>query len=160
MSAIKKSGLKTLIPVLLLLIFFSCDPKKGENSPSGNSDEIISIDYSDIGGEAGNYTIVKITKDSARLETGVTQKKIHKEWKSAITPKAWQNLTSAIDATTLDKIRSSPSKQPVDGFDETFQIRTRKKYHAYVNAYADTVHYRQLEKLKASIQNMIPQEYK
>ncbi len=160
MSAIKKSGLKTIIPILLLLIFFSCDSKKKENGLSGNPNGIISIGYSDIGGEAGNYMIVKITKDSARMETGATRGKIHKEWKSAITPETWQNLTASIDTASLDKIRSSPSKQAVDGFDETFQIRTRKKYHAYVNAYADTVHYRQLEKLKAQIQNMIPQEYR
>jgi hypothetical protein len=160
MSAIKNLGLKIFCPILLLLIFFCCDSKKTENISSANPNEIISINYSDIGGDLGNYKIIKITKDSIHLETGITNKKTHKEWKSAITPKIWQNLTSAIDVKTLDKIKSSPSKQSVDGFDETFQIRTPKKYHAYVNSYVDTVYYKQLQKLKDQIQNILPTEYK
>ncbi|GAA4150667.1 hypothetical protein GCM10022217_03840 [Chryseobacterium ginsenosidimutans] len=160
MSAIKNLGLKIFCPILLLLIFFCCDSKKTENSSSANPNEIISINYSDIGGDLGNYKIVKITKDSIHLETGITNKKTHKEWKSAITPQIWQNLTSTIDVKTLDKIKSSPSKQSVDGFDETFQIRTPKKYHAYVNSYVDTVYYKQLQKLKDQIQNILPTEYK
>ncbi|WP_027379942.1 hypothetical protein [Chryseobacterium daeguense] len=158
MSAIKNLGLKISFPVFLLLIFFSCDSKKNEAAPFGPN-EIISVNYSDIGGELGNYKIVKVTKDSIHLETGITQNKIHKEWKSAIAPQTWKQIISTIDVGTLDKIKSSPSKQSVDGMDETFQIRTRKKYHAYVNSFADTVYYKQLQKLKDQIQNILPQEY-
>jgi hypothetical protein len=160
MSAIKYLSLKIFSLTVLLLIFFSCDRKKNENISSTNPSEIISINYSDIGGQLGNYKIVKVTKDSIHLETGITNKKIHKEWKSAITPQIWAKLTSTIDVKTLDKIKSSPSKQSVDGFDETFQIRTPKKYHAYVNSYADTVYYKQLQKLKDQILNILPTEYK
>ncbi|MDQ0592922.1 hypothetical protein QFZ37_001291 [Chryseobacterium ginsenosidimutans] len=160
MSAIKNLGLNIFFLIFLLLIFFSCNEKKTENNPPKNSTEIISINYSDIGGDLGNYKIVKITKDSIHLEIGITKNKIHKEWKSAITPHIWQNLISTIDIKTLDKIKSSPSKQSVDGFDETFQIRTSKKYHAYVNSYVDTVYYKQFQKLKDQIQNILPTEYK
>ncbi len=160
MSAIKNHGLKIFFPILLLLIFFSCDDKKSRNIISKNPNAIISINYSDIGGELGNYKIVKITKDSIQLQTGITNSKIHKEWKSSINSQAWNRLTSTIDVKTLDKIKSSPSKQSVDGFDETFQIRTAKNYHVYVNAYADTIYYQQLQKLKDQIQNVLPSEYK
>lgn len=159
MSAIKYFSLKIFSLTVLLLIFFSCDDKKTEKISSTNPNEIISISYSDIGGELGNYKIVKVTKDSIHLETGVTNNKTHKEWKSAIKPQVWEKLTSTIDVKTLDKIKSSPSKQSVDGFDETFQIRTPKKYHAYVNSYVDTVYYKQLQKLKDQIQAILPTEY-
>lgn len=160
MSAIKYLSLKIFFLTVLLLIFFSCDSKKTENISSTNPNEIISINYSDIGGQLGNYKIVKVTKDSIHLEKGITNNKIHKEWKSAITPQIWEKLTSTLDVKTLDKIKSSPSKQSVDGFDETFQIRTVKKYHAYVNSYADTVYYKQLQKLKDQIQILLPTDYK
>ncbi|MCS3531528.1 hypothetical protein [Chryseobacterium sp. JUb7] len=160
MSAIKNLGLKIFSPMLLLLIFFSCDDKKPENTGSKNPNDIIFIRYSDIGGELGNYKIIKITKDSIQLETGITNNKTHKEWKSSINSQVWNQLTSTIDVKTLDKIKSSPSKQSVDGFDETFQIKTVKKYHVYVNAYADTIYYKQLQKLKDQIQNILPTEYK
>ena len=159
MSAVKYFSLKIFSLTVLLLIFFSCDTKKTDNISSTNPNEIISINYSDIGGELGNYKIVKITKDSIHLEAGVTNNKTHKEWKSAITAQVWKKLTSTIDVKTLDDIKSSPSKQSVDGFDETFQIRTAKKYHAYVNSYVDTVHYKQLQKLKDQIQALLPTEY-
>ncbi|GAA5096328.1 hypothetical protein GCM10023210_29930 [Chryseobacterium ginsengisoli] len=160
MSAIKYLSLKIFFLTVLLLIFFSCDSKKTENISSTNPNEIISIKYSDIGGQLGNYKIVKVTKDSIHLEEGITNNKIHKEWKSAITPQIWGKLTSTLDVKTLDKIKSSPSKQSVDGFDETFQIKTAKKYHAYVNSYADTVYYKQLQKLKDQIQILLPTDYK
>jgi hypothetical protein len=159
MSAIKYFSLKIFSLLVLLLIFFSCDNKKNEDNSSKSPNDIISISYSDIGGELGNYKIVKVTKDSIHIEQGITNNKTHKEWKSAIQPQVWEKLTSTIDVKTLDKIRSSPSKQSVDGFDETFQIRTPKKYHAFVNSYVDTVYYKQLQKLKDQIQAIIPTEY-
>ncbi|MFC5871143.1 hypothetical protein ACFP3I_00885 [Chryseobacterium arachidis] len=144
---------------VLLLIFFSCDTPKSESIPSKNPNEVISINYSDIGGQFGNYKIFKVTRDSIHFEEGITNNKTHKEWKSAISPEVWQRIVSTVDVKTLDNIRSSPSKQSVDGFDETFQIRTGNKYHVYVNSYVDTVHYQQLQKLKNQIQNILPLEY-
>lgn len=158
MSAIKYHSLKLFSLFILLLIFFSCNRKKEENY-SGNANEIISISYSDIGGDLGNYKIVKINNDSVFAEQGVSAKKIHKEWKSAITPQIWKRVTASLNVKTLDKIKSSPSKQPVDGFDETFQIRTPKKYHVYVNSYSDTIYYQQLQKLKDQINALLPTEY-
>ena len=159
MSAIKNLGLKIFAPIFLLLIFFSCNDQKTDRISPKNPNEIISINYSDIGGQLGSYKIVKITKDSIHLETGITNNRTHKEWKSKITPQIWQKITSTIDVKTLDKIQSSPSKQSVDGFDETFQIRTQKKYHVFVNSYADTTYYKQLQHLKDQIQIILPLEY-
>ena len=156
MSAIKNLGLKIFSPILLLLIFFSCNSKQDEKIPSKNPNEIIFIGYSDVGGSLGEYKIIKITKDSIHLEQGVADNKIHKEWHSAITPQIWKNITSTIDVRTLDKIKSSPSKQSVDGIDETFQIRTPKKSHVYVNSYIDTVYYKQFQELKNQLEIILP----
>jgi len=156
MSAIKNLGLKIFSPILLLLIFFSCNSKQDEKIPSKNPNKIISIGYSDVGGGLGEYKIIKITKDSIHLEQGVANNKIHKEWHFAITPQIWKNITSTIDVRTLDKIKSSPSKQSVDGIDETFQIRTPKKSHVYVNSYIDTIHYKQFQELKNQLEIILP----
>lgn len=158
MSAIKYHGLKMFSCLILLLIFHSCKQKES-GSAGKDPDKIMAISYSEIGGPLGNYSIVKVTKDSIHAEQGVTKNKTHKEWKSAISPQTWKRLTANIDVKALDGIKSSPSQQSVDGFDETFQIRTPKKYHAYVNAFVDTAHYGQLKKLKDQIRALLPTEY-
>ncbi|GEN77112.1 hypothetical protein [Chryseobacterium hagamense] len=158
MSAIKYHGLKIFSCLILLLIFISCNPKES-SSANGDPNGIISISYSEIGGPLGNYSMVKVTQDSIYAEQGVTRNRTHKEWKSAISLQTWKRLTSNIDVKTLDRIKSSPSQQSVDGIDETFQIRTPKKYHAYVNAFVDTAHYGQLKKLKDQIRALLPTEY-
>jgi len=159
MPAINYFGKKVMAPLLLLLASFSCNGNTSETASSRKPDEIISISYSDIGGEEGEYKIVRITRDSVHAEAGTTRTKTHHEWKSAISLKTWHSLTSALDINTLGRIKSSPSKQSVDGYDETFQIRTAEKYHAYVNSYADTVYYKQLQRLKDRIRIIIPPEY-
>jgi GTP-binding protein EngB required for normal cell division len=156
MSAIKKLGLKIFSPILLLLIFFSCNNKQDEKISPKNPNEITFIGYSDVGGTLGDYKIVKVTEDSIHLEQGVANNKIHKEWHSAITPQIWKNISSTINIKTLDKIKSSPSKQSVDGIDETFQIRTPKKSHVYVNSYIDTIHYKQFQELKNQLEIILP----
>ena len=156
MSAIKNLGLKIFSLILLLLIFFSCNNKQTEKNSLKNPNEIIFIGFSDVGGTSGDYKIIKVTKDSIHLEQGVANNKIHKEWHSAITPQIWKNITSTIDLGTLDKIKSSPSKQSVDGIDETFQIKTPKKSHVYVNSYIDTIHYKQFQELKNQLEIILP----
>ncbi|KAA0130458.1 hypothetical protein FY557_01660 [Chryseobacterium sp. SN22] len=158
MSAIKYPGLKIFSILILLLIFISCN-RKESGSANKDPNEIILISYSEIGGPLGNYSIIKVTEDSIHAEQGVTKSKTHKEWKSALSPQTWRRLISNIDVKALDRIKSSPSQQSVDGFDETFQIRTSKKYHAYVNAFVDTAHYGQLKKLKDQMRALLPTEY-
>lgn len=156
----KKLHLKILFSILLLSAFFSCDKK--ETVPvTGNrtSNEITFISMSHIGGTLGEYTIVKVTKDSVFAEKGATANKTHKEWASSINIDTWKRLISPINVNDLDDIKSSPSQQPVDGIDETFQIRTPAKSHIYVNSFADTVHYRQLQQFKEQLVLILPKEY-
>ncbi len=159
MPATKNIFLKSFFSIFLLSTFFSCIK---ETKPTGNKDpyEITSISLSDIGGHLGSYRIIKVTRDSITAEKGTTSNQIHKKWASTISPDAWRQLASSIHITDLDYIKSSPSRQPMDGIDETFQIRTPKKSHIYVNAYVDTVHYQQLQQLKEQLNNILPEEYK
>ncbi|REC76134.1 hypothetical protein DRF60_14730 [Chryseobacterium elymi] len=158
--AIKNNYLKLLFSMFLVPAFFSCDKTKEQNPATHkNPNEITFISVSNIGGGQGDYKIIKVTKDSIHAEKGITARQIHKEWSTAINAQIWKQLISSIHTKDLDEIQSSPSKQSVDGIDETFQIRTPKKSHIYVNSYADTLHYRQLKQFKEQLNLILPTEY-
>lgn len=160
MPTTKNVYLKLIFPIFLLSVFFSCDSKKSEQAPaSKNSNEITLIRLSHIGGTLGEYRIVKVTKDSIFAEKGATVNKTHQEWAATINKDTWKQLTSSINIKDLDNIKSSPSQQSVDGIDETFQIRTSKKAHFYVNSFADPEHYKQLQQLKEQLDKILPKEY-
>ncbi|AZA77840.1 hypothetical protein EG347_10070 [Chryseobacterium sp. G0186] len=160
MPTTKNIHLKILFSILLLSAFFSCDKQKQTSPiPSNDLNEITSIRLSHIGGTLGEYKIIKVTKDSVFAEKGATVNKTHQEWVSAINPDTWKKLKSSINVKDLDHIKSSPSQQSVDGIDETFQIRTSKKIHIYVNSFADTEHYKQLQQFKEQLDQILPKEY-
>lgn len=159
MPTTKNTSLKILFSIFLLSVFFSCETKKQETVLPKNSNEITFISMSHIGGILGEYRIVKVNKDSIFAEVGATANHTHKEWTSSINTDTWKQLVSYINSKDLDDIKSSPSQQSVDGIDETFQIRTPKKSHIYVNSFADTVHYKQLQQLKEHLNLLLPKEY-
>ncbi|OCA79963.1 hypothetical protein BBH99_04850 [Chryseobacterium contaminans] len=158
MPTTKNVYLKLIFPIFLLSAFFSCDSKKSKQS-AASANEITLIRLSHIGGTMGEYRIIKATKDSVFVEKGATANKTHQEWASAITPDTWKQLISSINVKDLDKIKSSPSQQSVDGIDETFQIRTSRKAHFFVNSFADPKHYKQLQQLKEQLDKILPKEY-
>lgn len=158
MSAIKINSLKTLFSIFLLLTLFSCNKENSDKKLlSGKPEEITFIGLSYVGGEQGNYRIIKITKDSIHLETRTNEVKKHKSWKKSITPETWKKLTSWFQIKDLSLVESSSSIQSIDGIDESFQIKTTKKSHVFVNAYND-VHYKQFENFKNQLNTILPQE--
>lgn len=147
-----------LFSIFLLLTLFSCNKENSDKKLlSGKPEEITFIGLSYVGGEQGNYRIIKITKDSIHLETGTNEVKKHKSWKKSITPETWKKLTSWFKIKDLSLVESSPSIQSIDGIDESFQIKTTKKSHVFVNAYND-VHYKQFENFKNQLNTILPQE--
>ncbi|MDQ1097406.1 MULTISPECIES: hypothetical protein [Chryseobacterium] len=158
MSAIQAIRTKHIFPIIVLLMFFSCrkEPEKSRHISSGQITQIV-LSY--IGGNRGFYTIIKVSPDSLHVEKGNTINKKHAEKNVAISKATWQRLIKPIDIRTLNRIRSSPSKQSVDRTDETFQVRTPAEVHVYVNAYADTIHYRQLEKFKIELKKILPKDH-
>ncbi|WP_336958122.1 hypothetical protein [Chryseobacterium contaminans] len=159
MPTTKNVYLKLIFPIFLLSAFFSCDSKKTKQTVTSEN-EITFIRLSHIGGTMGEYRIIKITRDSVFAEKGATANKTHQEWASAINMNTWKQLISSINVKDLDKIKSSPSQQSVDGIDETFQIRTSRKAHFFVNSFADPEHYKQLQQLKEQLDKILPKEYK
>lgn len=156
MSTAKTNGLRTILSVFLLLTFFCCTEKRSENTLSARDrEEIVFIGLSNVGGELGNYSSIRVNKDSIHFEGGMTANKKHQEWHKAITPQIWKNLISSIRIKDLNLIESSPSIQPIDGIDETFQVKTTKKSHVFVNAHSDR-HYRQFEEFKIKLNNLLP----
>ncbi|MCJ7933168.1 MAG: hypothetical protein MUW56_05905 [Chryseobacterium sp.] len=160
MPTTKNTHLKILFSIFLLSAFFSCNKKEPAQTVGTDPHEITSISLSHIGGTLGNYRIIKVSKNSISAEKGATSNQTHKKWDSAVSDNTWKQLTSSIHMVDLDHIKSSPSQQSVDGIDETFQIRTPKKSHIYVNSYVDTVHYRQLQQLKEQLYTILPKEYR
>lgn len=162
MPTTKNIHLKIFFSILLLSAFFSCDKQQKQKSAvgTGNPREITFIGLSNIGGSQGYYRIIKVTKKSITAEKGITSRKTHQSWSSDISTDTWKQLTSLIKVEDLDRIKSSPSQQSVDRMDETFQIRTPKKGHVYVNSFVDTIHYKQLQQLKDQLDKILPKEYK
>lgn len=158
MSAVKISDLKIFVSIFLLLIFFSCSDKTVDKSSDAETEHITSISLSEIGGQLGHYKVIKATKDSIHFETGTTSTKKHNEWHSAIKSETWKSLVSSFKIKKLDSIKSSPSIQPIDGIDESFQIKTNKKSHVYVNAYSD-INYKQFADFKLQLNRILPKEY-
>lgn len=159
MSAIKTSILKGLFSMFLLLTFSSCSKEEKTVSKADHKGpEIITyIGMSKVGGKLGSYNIIKITKDSIHIVRGNSNPKNHKEIHQSLQTKDWQKLTSSFVIKDLNHIKSSESIQAIDGMDETFQIKTSKKGHFYVNTYNDTLHYPQFEKFKMNLNKIIPQ---
>lgn len=157
MSTVKTVSLRSFISMFLLLIFFSCGKNVENKSSSTSPEEITFIGLSNVGGELGSYSNIKVTEDSIHLEQGMTADQKHSEWHKAISSTTWKNLTSSFKIKDLSLIESSPSIQHLDGMDETFQIKTTKNSYVYVNAYSDT-HYRQFEEFKIKLQNILPKK--
>ncbi len=159
MSAIKLNILKIFFSILLLLTLLFCTQNESaKKTSSANHEEITFIELSHVGGELGSYSNLKITKDSIHFERGMSANKTHNEWHNKISTKDWKNLTSSFKIKDFNSIESSPSIQPIDGMDETFQIKTTKSSHVFVNAYSDK-HYRQFEEFKIKLQNIIPKKH-
>ncbi|WP_294279690.1 hypothetical protein [uncultured Chryseobacterium sp.] len=157
MSAIQPTRMN-FFPIVVLLMFFSCH-KEPEKPGPASSGEISQIILSYVGGNRGSYMIIKVSQDSIHVEKGNTTDKSHTENNKAISEATWKQLIKPIDIRTLNKIRSSPSQQSVDRTDETFQVKTRNKVHVYVNAYTDTLHYRQLEHFKIQLEKILPTDH-
>lgn len=151
-------GLKIVFSMFLLLIFFSCSEQGRKRDPDSEAEVITFIGMSEIGGQMGYYRVIKITKDSIFFETGETVNKKHQEWRSAIKPDSWSKMISSFKIEKLDSIKSSQSIQAIDGIDESFQIKTNKKSHVYVNAQNDK-NYSQFAHFKQELFKIIPQKY-
>lgn len=158
MSAIKISGLKSFVPLLLLLIFSCSETSKSEKKNTGD-ERVEYIVFSRVGGRGGNYKTIRISQDSVVLSLGNTSRNLHKIWKKALSDKTRDELFGKLKINQLSFIKSSESVQANDGADETFQIKTSRTSYVFVNAYNDEYNYSQLENFKTQLKKIIPKEF-
>ena len=157
MSAIKNAGLKMFFPVFLLLIFSCKDSSKKVKNTGFETIEYVV--YSQVGGKDGSYKTVKVTQDSIILNKGKTAFNVHKTWKTKLSEKQKKSIFNQLKVNQLAFIRSSASKQFKKEIDETFQVKTTKTSHVFVNAFNDEENYKQLKNFKTELDKLIPKEY-
>lgn len=158
MSAVKISGLKIFFPVFLLLIF-SCSEIKNKEKKKSGEDKIEYVIFSVVGGHGGYYKTIKVTQDSVFLVTGNTVSNVHKSWKKHLPELKRQEILGQLKIHQFMFIKSSESRQPVDGVDETFQIKTKDSSYVFVNAYNDEENYPQLKNFKTKLSTILPKQY-
>lgn len=157
MSAIKNAGLKIFFPVFLLLIFSCTDSSKEVKNTDFETIEYVV--YSQVGGKDGSYKTVKVTQDSIILNKGKTALNLHKTWEAKLSKQQKNSIFNQLKVNQLAFIRSSESKQFKKEIDETFQVKTTKTSHVFVNAFNDEENYKQLKNFKTELEKLIPKEY-
>ncbi|WP_312077268.1 hypothetical protein [Chryseobacterium sp.] len=158
MSAIKKSGLRIFFPMLLLLIF-SCSESKKTDKKKSEEDKVEYVIFSIVGGHGGYYKTIKVTHDSLLLATGNASSNTHKSWKQIVPEQKSKEILGQLNIHQFMFIKSSESRQPVDGVDETFQIKTKDSSYVFVNAYNDKENYQQLKNFKTKLNTILPKQY-
>jgi len=144
-------------PVFLLLIFSCKDSSKKVKNTGFETIEYVV--YSQVGGKDGSYKTVKVTQDSIILNKGETALNLHKTWKAKLSKQQKNSIFNQLKVNQLAFIRSSESKQFKKEIDETFQVKTTKTSHVFVNAFNDEENYKQLKNFKTELEKLIPKEY-
>lgn len=105
----------------------------------------------------GGRTFINASKDS--IESSATGGRTQEtpSFKKKINAKDWQKLVSGIDTSLLDKTKSGERRGHYDGPDQIFRIKTSNKEYEFYNVPEESEGYKQLEKLKTSLDNLRPQ---
>ena len=104
----------------------------------------------------GGSTSITATPDSLEsvARGGRTQefpnvnKKISKE--------DWNKLVNGLDIKLLDQTQRGERRGHYDGPDQIFQMLTTEKEYEFYNVPAESAGYKQLEKLKTDLNNLLP----
>lgn len=108
--------------LLNLFLFVGC---------SSNSQSINRISYNSVGGEAGGYANVALTKDSINGTIGSPNVKIIIKEKMQKT--LWDSLTKSATLDDFKKIKSGKSVISIDGIDTTIKIETDEESYSLLN---------------------------
>lgn len=104
---------------------------------------ISKISYSSTGGRSGNYETMLISADSIiYIQAQRGDEKMIRE-KTANSD--WNNLTTAVNLTEFDKIKSNPGHALYDGIDITISIDVGAQRHSIVNGNEDTLNYQRIK---------------
>lgn len=105
----------------------------------------------------GGFTSVTATKDSLITSSAGGRMTDYPKFNKKINSKDWEKLVSGLDISVLDKTKNGARKGVYDGHDEIFSVVTKDKEYEIFNASEDTQNYKQLEKLKTNLNNLLSQ---
>lgn len=113
---------------LIIFLFVRC---------SSNSQAINKISYNSVGGEAGVYLNVELTKDSINGTIGNPQEKII--IKEKFQKGLWDSLTKSTTLEDFKEIKSGRSLTYIDDIDVSVKIETDEDSYSFLNGNIDKV---------------------
>ncbi len=116
---------------------------------------IKSISYTHTFGRGGS-TFITATKDSLESSARGGRTTEFPAIKKKINTADWQMLVSGINIAVLDKTQSGEKRGHYDGPDQIFRIQTADKEYEIYNVPTESAGYKQLEKLKKDLENLLP----
>ena len=105
----------------------------------------------------GGFTSITATKDSLTASSAGGRVTDYPNFNKKLNSKDWQKLVSAINISTLEKTKSGERRGHYDGPDEIFTIKTPEKEYEFYNVAKEDQGYKQLEKLKTNLNNLLSQ---
>lgn len=105
----------------------------------------------------GGFTSIKANKDSLVSASAGGRMTDFPNFIKKINARDWEKLVSTIDLSLLEKTQSGERRGHYDGADQIFNIVTESKEYEFYNVPAESAGYKQLEKLKTELNNLLPQ---
>ena len=105
----------------------------------------------------GGFTSITASKDSLVSYSAGGRMTDFPNFTKKINAKDWGKLVSGIDLSVLEKTQSGERRGHYDGADQIFTIVTDSKEYEFYNVPAESAGYKQLEKLKTDLNNLLPQ---
>ena len=133
---------------ILIFLFIGC---------SSNSQVINRISYNSVGGEAGVYLNVELTKDSINGTIGNPNEKII--IKEKIQKTLWDSLTKFTTLDDFKEIKSGRSLTHIDDIDVSVKIETDGDNYSFLNGNIDKIQNKKVFHFMGILDNEIKNIY-
>jgi len=134
---------------LIIFLFVRC---------SSNSQVINRISYSSVGGEAGVYLNVELTKDSINGTIGNPQEKII--IKEKIQKTLWDSLTKSTTLDDFKEIKIGRSLTYIDDIDVSVKIENDVDSYSFLNGNIDKVQNKKVFHFMEILENELRKIYR
>lgn len=124
---------------------------------SSNSQAINKISYNSVGGEAGGYANVELTKDSINGTIGNPNAKIIIKEKMRKT--LWDSLTGHTSLNDFKEIKSGRSVTYIDGIDVSVKIETGEESYTLLNGDINEVQNKKVFRFMKILENELRNIY-
>jgi len=137
-----------LFMLIILFLFVGC---------SSNSQAIDKISYNSVGGEAGGFANVELTKDSINGTVGNPNAKIIIKEKMRKT--LWDSLAGQTSLNDFKKIKSGRSVTYIDGIDVSVKIETGEESYTLLNGDINEVQNKKVFRFMQILENELRSIY-